>query len=90
MSVTIDILSPGELALDAGAVASPVALYGENGEAWVMAADTAGMVYLLNAADGTICDKISLEGGAVGSLVAYDATIVVALDNGSLCAVRIR
>lgn len=68
---------------------SPIALYDDIGNAWIVQGDDGGLL-LLRATDGNRIDYLELGSGVYGSPAAYDDIIVVATKDGKLHAVELK
>ena len=81
-----------ECALTAETVSSPVAVYNDNGDAWIIQGDEGGNLTLLNARTGNMCTTLNLGGTIQGSPAVYKNTLVVGTcskDNAYMYGVRI-
>lgn len=56
---------------------SPVAVYNEAGEAWILQGDSKGVMMLMDGQTGVVMDSIQLDGAIVGSPAAYGNMLVV-------------
>lgn len=63
--------------IDAYAISSPVAIYDENGAAWIVQGDSNGNLALYAAKDGTKKDEIKLDGAIEGSPAVFRESIVI-------------
>lgn len=61
----------------AWAWSSPVAVYADDGRAYIVQCDSDGMMYLLDGQTGELLDKIDLGGKVEASPAVFDNTIVV-------------
>ena len=52
-----------ETALESATLSSPVAVYNEDGDAWLIQAESNGKIHLMDATDGSILDTLTLTGG---------------------------
>jgi len=50
-----------ETVLEGPSISSPVAVYNENGDAWLVQAEQNGKVHLMNARTGAILNSLQLE-----------------------------
>lgn len=57
---------------------SPVAVYNESGEAWILQGDSQGVMMLMDGQTGVVMDSIQLDGSITGSPAAYNNMVVVA------------
>lgn len=48
-----------EYELNAAAISSPVAVYNEAGDAWIIQGDQSGNLYLLDGSTGKVCNVLS-------------------------------
>ena len=81
-----------EYALKDEAVSSPVAVYNETGDAWIVQGDQGGNLTLLNARTGSVRSTINLGGAIEGSPAVYRNTLVVGTcsrDNACMYGIRI-
>ncbi len=79
--------------LQEGAISSPVAVYDEAGNAWIIQADSAGNLHLLNAQSGEKCYELALGGAVQGSPAVYRDMLLIGTcskDNARMYAVRIK
>ncbi|MBQ8536011.1 MAG: PQQ-binding-like beta-propeller repeat protein [Clostridia bacterium] len=56
---------------------SPVAVYNENGDAWIIQGDSEGKMHLLDGQSGAVLSSLQLEGSITGSPAVYNDTLVV-------------
>ncbi|NLB89782.1 MAG: PQQ-binding-like beta-propeller repeat protein, partial [Clostridiales bacterium] len=63
--------------MDTFSWSSPVAVYNEEGEAWILQLDQKGMLYMLKAQTGEIVSSLQLEGSVLASPAVYNDTLVV-------------
>jgi outer membrane protein assembly factor BamB len=56
---------------------SPVAVYNEDGDAWIVQALSDGQLILLDAADGTVLDTLQLDGEVRSSPAVYRDVLVI-------------
>ncbi|MBQ8081017.1 MAG: PQQ-binding-like beta-propeller repeat protein, partial [Clostridia bacterium] len=59
------------------AISSPVAVYNEAGDAWLIQADLAGTLHLLDARSGAHLSELDLGGSIEGSPAVYKDTLVI-------------
>ena len=52
-----------QTALESATLSSPVAVYNEDGDAWLIQAESNGKIHLMDATDGSILDTLTLTGG---------------------------
>ncbi len=64
-------------ALDDYSYSSPVAVYSEDGESWIVQASASGMLYLLKGTTGEVVSTLQLEGTIEGSPAVYGSTLVI-------------
>lgn len=60
---------------------SPVAVYNEAGDAWLVQGENSGALNLLNAANGEVLDTMQLDGEIVGSPAVYRDMLVIGTGN---------
>lgn len=63
--------------INAYAISSPVAIYDENGSAWVVQGDSSGNLALYEANNGSKKDEIKLDGAIEGSPAVFRESIVI-------------
>jgi len=56
---------------------SPVAVYNENGDAWIIQGDSQGVLQLLDGQSGTVLHSLQLEGAIHASPAVYNDMLVV-------------
>ncbi len=56
---------------------SPVAVYNESGDAWIIQGDSAGVLRLMDGQTGVVMNSIQLEGAITGSPAVYNNMLVV-------------
>ena len=81
-----------EHALASEAVSSPVAVYNENGDAWIIQGDEGGNLTMLNARTGSVRNTLNLGGSIEGSPAVYKNYLVVGTcsrDNAYMYGIRI-
>lgn len=66
-----------EKPLDSTAVSSPVAVYNEQGNAWIIQADESGLLHLLDGVTGIEISTLQLSGPVQGSPAVYQDILVV-------------
>jgi outer membrane protein assembly factor BamB len=64
-------------ALDDYSYSSPVAVYSEDGESWIVQASASGMLYLLKGTTGEVVSTLQLNGTIEGSPAVYGNTLVI-------------
>lgn len=64
-------------ALDGTAQSSPVAVYTQEGESWILQGTSKGTLYLLEGTTGEVVSTLQLEGSIEGSPAVYQNTLVV-------------
>ena len=82
-----------EYELNAAAISSPVAVYNEAGDAWIIQGDQSGNLYLLDGRTGKVCNVLSLGGEIQGSPAVYKDMLVIGTcskDNAYMYGVRIQ
>ncbi len=73
-------------------ISSPVAVYRENGDAFLIQADEKGVLYLMNAQSGELLHTLDLEGSLLGSPAVYNDVLVIGTsgkDNSNLYGIRL-
>ena len=78
--------------LENNAISSPVAVYNEEGEAWIIQADQKGRVYLLDGRTGDVRNVLDLKGEIQASPAVYKDMLVIGTcskDNAYMYGVRI-
>ena len=68
---------------------SPVAVYNENGDAWIIQGDSAGKMHLMDGQSGMVLNTLMLDGSIEGSPAVYNNMLVVGTRGKKICAVRI-
>ncbi len=68
---------------------SPVALYTNNGTAYVVVCDTAGDAFLVEGKTGKILSKVNLGGLVEASPVAYENMLVVGTRGEKICGLKV-
>ena len=63
--------------LDDYSHSSPVAVYSESGESWIIQASNSGMLYLLRGTTGEVVSTLQLEGQITASPAVYNDTLVI-------------
>ncbi len=63
--------------LNAEAISSPVAVYNEAGDAWLIQADKEGTLHMLDAQSGAYLSSLDLGGEIQGSPAVYKDTLVI-------------
>ena len=56
---------------------SPVAVYNENGDAWIIQGDSEGVLQLMDGQTGAVMNSIQLEGAITASPAVYNDMLVV-------------
>lgn len=69
---------------------SPVDIYDEEGNAYIVQGDSAGRLHLLDGRSGSVLDVINLNANIESSPVVFENTIVVATRGGKLYGIRIK
>lgn len=72
---------------------SPVAVYNENGDAWIIQGDSAGKMHLMDGQSGMVLNTLMLDGSIEGSPAVYNNMLVVGTSNSdgsSLYGIRIQ
>lgn len=70
-------------------LASPMALYDESGNAWIVQGDEGGLL-LLDALTAERVDYLALDGAVYGAPAAFDDMIVVATQSGTLYGIQMK
>ena len=81
-----------ECALKDEAVSSPVAVYNEYGDAWIIQGDQGGNLTMLNARTGSVRSTLNLGGAIEGSPAVYKNYLVVGTcskNNANMYGIRI-
>lgn len=63
--------------LDDYSHSSPVAVYSESGESWIIQASNSGMLYLLRGTTGEVVNTLQVEGQITASPAVYNDTLVI-------------
>lgn len=82
-----------EYEMDATAISSPVAVYNEAGDAWIIQGDQSGKLYLLDGSTGKVCNVLDLGGDIQGSPAVYKDMLVIGTsskDNAYMYGIRIQ
>jgi len=66
-----------QTALPASAVSSPVAVYNEAGDAWIVQAELDGKINLLNAKTGEVLNTVTVDGELSASPAVYGDLLVI-------------
>ncbi len=69
---------------------SPVAVYTEEGEGYIIVCNSAGMMYLIEGLSGEVLDKISLGSNVEGSPAVFDDIIVVGTRGQKIFGIKIK
>lgn len=78
------------LELDYYAWSSPVAVYDEDGAAYVVLCDSAGHAFLIDGATGTVLSQTFLEGLVEASPVVYEDKLVVGTRDQLICGMQVK
>lgn len=79
--------------LESTAISSPVAVYNEAGEAWIIQADQKGRLYLLDGTTGDVRNVLDLKGEIQASPAVYKDMLVIGTcskDNAYMYGIRIQ
>ncbi|MEG2315421.1 MAG: PQQ-binding-like beta-propeller repeat protein, partial [Clostridia bacterium] len=79
-------------ALTASAVSSPVAVYNENGDAWIIQAQSDGSIHLMDGKSGEIVNTLKLDGEITASPAVYGNLLVIGTtgkDTGAVYCIKI-
>lgn len=82
-----------EYEMDATAISSPVAVYNEAGDAWIIQGAQDGKLYLLDGSTGKVCYVLDLGGDIQGSPAVYKDMLVIdtsSKDNAYMYGIRIQ
>ena len=74
------------------AISSPVAVYNDNGDAWIVQGDQGGNLTLLNARTGSVRCTLNLGGAIEASPAVYKNYLVIGTcskSNASMYAIKI-
>jgi len=63
--------------LDSTAISSPVAVYNEDGDAWIIQAAQSGKLYMLNGETGDVRNVLDIEGEIQASPAVYKDMLVI-------------
>ena len=66
-----------QTALPASAVSSPVAVYNEAGDAWIIQAEIDGKINMLDAKTGAVLSTVTVEGEITASPAVYGNLMVI-------------
>ena len=78
-----------EKSMDYYTWSSPVAVYDENGKAYIMVGDSMGQMFMLNHKGETL-STLSLKSNIEASPAVYENTLVVGTRGGLVCGVKIK
>ena len=81
-----------ERALSATAISSPIAVYNDQGDAWIIQADEGGTLTMLSGKTGSVRSTLDLGGTIQGSPAAYKNYLVIGTcdkDNACMYGIRI-
>lgn len=76
--------------LDAYTWSSPIVLYDDNGDGYVVEFDSAGKCYLFDGKTGDLLDKLELEGNFEASAAAFDDMIVIGTRASKIYGIRLK
>ena len=79
--------------LESETFSSPVAVYNEEGKAWLVQAESNGNVHLMDAKTGDIKDTLKLEGLIEASPAVYKGTVVIGTtgkDTGAIYGIQLQ
>ncbi len=76
--------------LDAYTWSSPIVLYDDNGDGYVVEFDSAGKCYLLDGKTGDLLHKLELEGNFEASAAAFDDMIVIGTRASKIYGIRLK
>jgi outer membrane protein assembly factor BamB len=66
-----------ENAMESNSVSSPVAVYNENGDAWILQAEQSGLIHLMNARTGEVLDSLQLTADDAEAVLEIKASPAV-------------
>jgi len=69
---------------------SPVAVYDENGDAYIVQCDSAGNMFLIDGREGKVLDTINLGANIEASPAVYGNTVVVGTRGQKICGIKIK
>lgn len=69
---------------------SPVDVYDQAGNGYIIQGDSIGLLHLLDGHDGSILDSLQLNGNIESSPVVFENNIVIATRGGSVYGVKIK
>ncbi|MGI5997846.1 MAG: PQQ-binding-like beta-propeller repeat protein [Lutispora sp.] len=69
---------------------SPVDVYTENGDGYIILCDSAGRMYLIDGMNGTVLDCISLGANIEGSPAVFEDMVVVGTRGQKIFGIKIR
>ena len=79
-----------ELPLENYMWSSPVDVYDENGDGYIVQGDSVGNLHLIDGKSGSLLNSVLLNGNIESSPAIFNNTIVVATRNGSIYGVNIK
>ena len=80
-------------AMETEATSSPVAVYNEDGKAWIVQAESNGNIHLLDGKTGQIKDTLKIEGLIEASPAVYKNTLVIGTtgkDQGAIYGIELQ
>ncbi len=69
---------------------SPLIMYDDNGDGYVITFDSAGMMYLFDGRTGALLDQLELEGNFEASPAAFDDMIVIGSRGSKVYGIRLK
>ncbi len=63
--------------LTAGSISSPVAVYNDQGDAWIIQGDEKGRLTMMKGLTGEVVNTLQLEGDIEGSPAVYNDMLVI-------------
>ncbi|MEG1547288.1 MAG: PQQ-binding-like beta-propeller repeat protein [Clostridia bacterium] len=76
--------------LDGYSWSSPIVMYDDVGNGYVVTFDSAGKMYLFDGKDGTLLDKLELEGNFEASPAAFDNMIVIGTRKSKIYGIKLK
>ncbi|MBQ3551603.1 MAG: PQQ-binding-like beta-propeller repeat protein [Clostridia bacterium] len=76
--------------LSAYSYSSPVVVYDDDGNGYIVTFDASAKMYLIDAANGTVLDSIQLEGNFEGSPAVYGDMVVIGSRGSKIFGIRIK
>ncbi|MEA5003260.1 MAG: PQQ-binding-like beta-propeller repeat protein [Christensenella sp.] len=76
--------------MKAYAWSSPVAVYAQDGTAYIVQCDSKGNVFLIDGLTGKVCDRINVGANVEASPAVFENTIVVGTRGSQIVGIKIR